>query len=203
MHDFSLTDRDFNTRSFHDVIAQGRVIVTHTFDPLEEMPHYQYLSGLDARVVVVTSRDNPFIHPSVDVRFPSMETYVDSDHRLISQLKDMWDLDPPVEDLVNLLRFQMLFDDGKLVKSWHQPVIDHWQSFLDNKNAVKSFYRRFGTFGMKWIQTQNRTSDLLWTMKTPPGAYTNDLFTPMSPMSFFLKHYILVPNHELETIIKG
>lgn len=177
--------------------------MAHTFDPLEELPHYQYLAGLDAKTVVITSRDNPFIHPSVDARFPSMETYVDSDHRLISQLKDMWELEPPVEDLVNLLRFQMLFEDGKLVKSWHQPVIDHWQSFLDNRNAVKSFYGRFGTFGMKWLRTQDRTSNLLWTMKTPAGAYSRNLFTPAQGMSFFLKHYILVPNHELEMIIKG
>lgn len=177
--------------------------MAHTFDPLEELPHYQYLAGLDAKTVVITSRDNPFIHPSVDARFPSMETYVDSDHRLISQLKDMWELEPPVEDLVNLLRFQMLFDDGKLVKAWHQPVVEHWQSFLDNRNAVKSFHGRFGTFGMKWLQTQDKTSDVLWTMKTPAGAYSKDFFTPGKGMAFFLKHYILVPNHELETIIKG
>ena len=201
MQDFTLTDKDSVSRNFHDVIRHGHTVVAHTFDPVSELPHYQYLSSLDANVVLISSRNNPFMYAWINSQFPDMAVYIDTQLDLVSQLKQLWQLEPPEQDLVHLLRFQMLFSDGELQQCWYQPVTDHWQSFLGNRTVVKKFYDQFGTWGFKWLRDQDKTHDVLWTSTTPAGSYSHS-YTLSKKTDFFLKFYNLVPNSGLEKILK-
>jgi hypothetical protein len=192
MRDFNLTDKDFNRVSFGSVIGMGTAIVAHTVDPLAELPYFQYLSGLGQRVILVASKDIPLLHIMNDVHELGLECYTDPDRHLITELKQQWALEPDSRSLTRLLRFQLLYDSGKEVGSWHQPVTEQWQQFFDDRDVVKRFIDKFGSFGVKWLQEQDRNDHLLWTGQNQM-AYSYTHLAPNSEYDIFMKYYNLMP----------
>ena len=201
MRDFNLTDRDHRETSFLDLISTGTVIVSNAVDVMSELNYFKYLEGLGHRVIVVDSRDSPLLHMMADTHGLGMETYTDPAHNLIKELKERWDLSPEHNALVRLLRFQILYVDGKEVGSWQQPVTDQWRNFLSNRTAVKSFVRRFGVYGTDWLAKQDKSDHLLWTTYGY-DAYSRPITTADDRIDTFMKYYNLMPNEQLTNILK-
>ena len=196
MHDFNLTDKDFKKVSFRSLISTGTVIVTHAVDPLAELQYYQYLEGLGQRVILINSKDSPLLHMMADTHELGVETYTDPDLHLMGTLKEQWQLGPDARALTRLLRFQTLYVDGVEQQSWHQPVADQWTHFLADKEAVKRFINRFGTWGVKWLQEQDKDDTLLWTSFNQM-AYSRPINCPWG-FDVHFKYHMLMPNTELE-----
>lgn len=201
MHDFTLRDLHGNRISFNSLIGQRTTIVSHAVDPLAELPYYQYLKSLNHRVIMVVSRPNSLLHMMNEAHDLGMETYTDPDMHLISRLKDQWRLRPDADALVRLLRFQVLYSSGKEMASWHQPCADQWKHFLADRAAVKRFMDRFGSWGVKWLQEQDKDDHLPWT-GTNWTAHSDPVTTPTGEVDMFLKYYQLMPNHELQQRLK-
>lgn len=197
MHDFDLIDKDFNEISFRSIVGKGTVIVSHTVDPLVELPYYQYLHSLGQRVVLVNSKDSPLSHMMAMTHGLSLETYTDPNCNLISKLKEQWNLSPSHKDLTRLLRFQILYVDGQEVDSWHLPVVDQWKHFMEDRGSFKRFVNQFGTYGIKWLREQDKDDHLLWTGFNQV-AYSRSITTPNLEFDLFFKHYTLMPNKQLE-----
>lgn len=197
MQDFNLIDKDFNKVSFLSLISAGTVIVTHAIDPLAELEYYQYLAGLKQRVIVINSKESPLLHMMADTHKLGIETYTDPEYNLVGKLKEQWDLTPNAKDLTRLLRFQALYIDGKEVDSWHQPVVDQWKHFMADREAVKRFINKFGTYGVKWLQEQDKDDTLLWTSFNQM-AYSRSISSPTLDFDVFFKLYMLFPNAQLE-----
>jgi len=198
MHDFDLIHPDSHKVSFHSLISTGKVIVSHSVDPLMELPYYQYLSGLRSRIIVVNSKDNPLLHMMAMAHNLDIETYTDPSCNLVRKLKEYWKLTPTNKELIHLLRFQILYIDGQEVGAWYNPVVDQWENFMKDRDSVKKFMNRFGSFGIKWLREQDKNNNLLWT-GTNQGAYSvPDPICPTTDFDVFFKHYKLMPNKQLE-----
>ena len=196
MQDFNLTDRDFGTVSFQSLISTGTVIVTHAIDPLAELEYYQYLHGLNQRVIVINSKRSPLLHMMADTHQLRLETYTDPDLNLVSRLKQQWALTPDAKALTRLLRFQIMYVDGEEQQSWHQPVVDQWKHFMADKEAVKRFINRYGTWGVKWLKEQDKDDTLLWTSFNQM-AYSRPINCPWG-FDVHFKYHMLMPNTQLE-----
>ena len=196
MQDFNLTDRDFGTVSFQSLISTGTVIVTHAIDPLAELEYYQYLHGLNQRVIVINSKQSPLLHMMADTHQLRLETYTDPELNLISRLKQQWALTPDAKALTRLLRFQIMYVDGEEQQSWHQPVVDQWKHFMADKEAGKRFINRYGTWGVKWLKEQDKDDTLLWTSFNQM-AYSRPINCPWG-FDVHFKYHMLMPNTQLE-----
>lgn len=197
MHDFDLIDSEFNKVSFQSIISTGKVIVSSSVDPLVELPYYQYLSGLPARIVLVISKDSPLLHMMAMTHNLGIETYTDPACNLISRLKEYWNLSPSNKELTHLLRFQILYVDGQEVDAWHNPVVDQWKNFIEDRDSFKKFVSQFGSYGMKWLREQDKDNNLLWTSFNQ-AAYSRSITSPNDDFDLFFKHYKLMPNKQLE-----
>lgn len=201
MRDFNLTDRDRKETSFLDLVSTGTVVVSNAVDVMSELTYFRYLEDLGHRVIMVDSRDSPLLHMMADTHGLRIETYTDPAHNLIKELKERWSLSPEHNALVRLLRFQILYVDGKEVGAWQQPVTDQWRNFLSNRKAVKSFVRRFGAYGTKWLAKQDKSDHLLWTTYGH-DAYSRPITTPDDRFDKFMKYYNLMPNEQLAKILR-
>jgi|TARA_B100000902_G_scaffold198919_1_gene189721 hypothetical protein len=197
MHDFDLIDKDFNATCFQSIVGAGTVIVSHAVDPIEELPYYLYLQNLGQRVVMVDSKESPLLHMMAIAYDLSVETYTDPTCNLVSKFKQQYNLSPDLKNLTRLLRFQILYVDGKEVGSWHMPVVDQWKHFIDDRDSVKRFCNQFGTYGVKWLREQDKDNHLLWTGFNQ-ASYSRGISTPRPDFDFFFKYYTLMPNKQLE-----
>lgn len=198
MHDFDLVDPEFNKVSFQSIISTGKVIVSSSVDPLVELPYYQYLSGLPARIVLVISKDSPLLHMMAMTHNLNIETYTDPSCNLVSNLKEHWNLSPSHKDLTRLLRFQILYVNGQKVDAWHNPVVDQWKHFMEDSESVKKFVNQFGTYGVEWLREQDKNDHLLWTGFNQAAYSLPDPICPRLDFDLFFKHYKLMPNKQLE-----
>jgi hypothetical protein len=157
------------------------------------------MESLGHRVVVVISGDNPMLHIMMEAHSLGLETYTDPDCNLISWLKEEWSLQPSVSALVKLLRFQMMCIDGEVSQSWIQHM--SWQELLADREAVKAFCKRFGSHGVMWMREQDKNANFIWTS---PGSavYNRQIFGGTFAIEEWLKFNKLVPNKELEDILK-
>jgi hypothetical protein len=201
MHDFNIRDLTSDRISFNDITAMGTVIVSHAVDPMSELAYYRYLAGLGPRVVLVASKDSALLHMVNEAHELGVETYTDPDHHLISQLKQRWNLTPDNNILARLLRFQILYHDGREIGAWHQPVVDQWSHFLEDRRAVKSFINRFGVFGVEWMKSQDKDTHVMWSGQNQ-FAFARPINSPGGEYDLFLKHYRLMPNREMEDILQ-
>ena len=201
MHDFNLTDRDHRQVSFRELVSTGTVIVSNTVDVLSELDYFRYLEGLGHRVIMVDSKDSPLLHMMADTHGIRMETYTDPSRNLIKQLKEQWQLPPAHDQLARLLRFQILYAEGQQVGTWRQPVTDQWRSFLEDKTAVMRFIRRFGVYGTKWLNDQDKDDHVLWNSYSA-DAYNRPMATPDDRFDQFMKYYNLMPNQQLTEMLK-
>jgi hypothetical protein len=201
MHDFNIRDLTSDRISFNDITAMGTVIVSHAVDPMSELAYYRYLAGLGPRVVLVASKDSALLHMVNEAHELGVETYTDPDHHLISQLKQRWNLTPDNNILARLLRFQILYHDGREIGAWHQPVADQWSHFLEDRRAVKSFINRFGVFGVEWMKSQDKDTHVMWSGQNQ-FAFARPINSPGGEYDLFLKHYRLMPNREMEDILQ-
>jgi hypothetical protein len=204
MFDFDIADSNLKKRSFAEVIGTTPVVVSHAVDPLKELDYYRYLDSLDHRVVLVTSKDNPLAHLMTETYGLAIETYTDPDQNLITHLKQQWSLEPDVSTLVRQLRFQMLCVHGKEARTWIQPSSEQWKHFLADRTAVKKFYKQFGSYGVKWIQEQDKNDHRLWNIRfgLSQTEYGQKMYTGTGNIDFFMKFYKLLPNEELEAELK-
>jgi len=204
MFDFDITDRDLKKRSLAEVIGTTPVVVSHAVEPLKELDYYRYLAGLDHRVVLVTSKDNPLIHLMTETYGLAIETYTDPDQNLVTHLKEQWSLEHDVSTLMGQLRFQMLCVHGKEARTWKQPISDQWKHFLADRTAVKKFCKKFGAYGVKWMQEQDKNDHRLWTMRFGLNRteYGRKLYASTGHIGTFMKFYKLFPNEELEAELK-
>jgi len=201
MRDFNIRDLTSDRISFNDITAMGTVIVSHAVDPMSELAYYRYLAGLGPRVVLVASKDSALLHMVNEAHELGVETYTDPDHHLISQLKQRWNLTPDNNILTRLLRFQILYHDGREIGAWHQPVEDQWSHFLEDRRAVKSFINRFGVFGVEWMKSQDKDTHVMWSGQNQ-FAFARPINSPGGEYDLFLKHYRLMPNREMEDILQ-
>jgi len=91
--------------------------------------------NLDSIIAINSRPDNTF-HPGIRTFWPNMVTLGDTKQEFVGQLKALWNLERTPEELIKLLRYQMLFKDGKLVYSKNQPVKNHYHELLQNKDAM-------------------------------------------------------------------
>ena len=201
MRDFYIRDLTSNRISFDDITATGTVILSHAVDPMSELAYYRYLSGLGVRVVIVSSKDSALLHMVNEAHELGLHTYTDPEQHLITHLKQRWDLAPDNNSLARLLHFQILYHDGKEMGAWHQPVVDQWRHFLEDREAVKSFINRFGVFGVEWIKTQDKDTHVMWSGQNQ-FAFARHINSPGGDYDLFLKHYRLMPNREMEDILR-
>jgi hypothetical protein len=192
MQDFSLTDADFSDTRFNTVIGTDTVLVSHAPDPLDDLPYFRYLNELECRVVLINSKDNTLLHLMIETFDLDIGTYTDPSRGLVSNLKDRWGISTGVEDLSGFFRFQLLYNKGKIVNEWRQPITDQWNHFLGDREAFKRFYNKFGSYGIKWLQDQKKDNNLLWT--GPSSVFVRKY----RDLDLFLKYYKLMPNFELE-----
>jgi hypothetical protein len=192
MQDFKLTDANSSNLRFNSVIGTDTVLVSHAPDPLLDLPYYQYLNELECRVVLINSKDNILLHLMIETFDLDIDTYTDPSRGLISNLKDRWGITTGVEDLSRFFRFQILYNHGKIVNEWRQPVTDQWDHFLGDRKSFKRFYTKFGSYGIKWLQDQKKDNNLLWTGSSSSFVRKN------FDLDLFLKYHKLMPNSELE-----
>jgi hypothetical protein len=201
MRDFNLTDRAHKEISFRELVSTGTSIVSNTVDVLSELPYLQYLEGLGHRVIVVDSKNRELLHAMADTHDLRIETYTDPAHNLIKRFKEQWDLSPDHHALTRILRFQILYVDGEEVGTWQQPVTEQWKDFLSNRTAVKSFIRRFGAYGTKWLNEQDKNDNLPWT-SYGSSAYGHRASGIDARFEQFLRYYKLMPNKQLTEVLK-
>jgi hypothetical protein len=202
MHDFDLTDSDHNQIDYGSVIGTDTVIVSHAVDPMTELSYYRYLQGLGQRVVLLASKDNPLVHIMNESHRLGFDTYNDPNRHLITELRDRWNLEPDSKALCRLLRFQILYRNGREVGAWYQPVTQQWKHFMEDNDAAKAFVHTFGTYGTNWLQKQDKENHLLWTGYSQ-NAYSAQFTTPDPRFEVFFKYYNLMPNKQLAAMLEN
>lgn len=201
MSDFNLTDRDFKDHSFQSLVSTGTVVVSHAVDVMAELPYYRYLEDLGTKVIMVDSKASPVLHMMAETHGLQMGTYTDPQQNLVKTIKQKLQLDTELRSLTRLMRFQILYVDGNEVDTWHQPVSHQWKNFIEDKVAVKRFINKFGSFGVKWMQEQDKEANVIWTGYNQ-AAYARPINCPYD-FDIFLKYYKLMPNEELEEKINS
>ena len=196
MTDFEITNSNKERCSFAEVIGTTPVIVSHAVDPLTELEYYRYLDSLNQRVVLIISKDNPLIHIMMMTHNFKIDTYTDHDQNFLRHLKQEWSLEPDTADLVRQLRCQVLYDKGKEITNWKQPVSQQWKNFFEDRSAFKKFHTHFGSWGVKWLQKQDKDNHGLWSLPSQ-SAYGKKIYGD-TDMVLFMKYYLLLPNKELE-----
>lgn len=201
MLDFEITNSNHEKCSFAEVIGTTPVVVSTAVDPLSELDYYRYLDGLDQRVVLIISKDNPLIHIMMVTHNFKIETYTDHDQNFLRHIRQEWSLEPDTADLVRQLRCQILYNNGQETHSWKQPVSQQWKNFLEDREAFKKFHHRFGVHGVNWLRKQDKNKHGLWSLPSQ-RAYGKEIYAPNGDVELFMKYYHLLPNKDLELELK-
>ena len=142
MLNFTGINTDLKQQDLQTTIKKGTHLVIHSYDLRMDRPFFNYCHklhnehNLDGIVAISSKPDNTF-HPGINTYWPDMVTLGDTKQEWAGKLKQLWKLERTPEELIKLLSYQMLFKDGELIYSKHQPVKDHYQELLQNKDAMR------------------------------------------------------------------
>ena len=211
MLNFEGIDKNLNTVNIKDVIGLDTCLVIPFNDPKLEYPLQEYSEQLRKRFgirIVIIGTQNNLVHPTVSSFWPDFVTVSTSGLEFIQQIKHELNLPRPTNELKKLIKCQLLFDQGKLIYSSHQPVQNHHANLLANKAAMKTVINTWGLHYAKFIMNQMDRSDqnFLWEPATnfQQASSDPDYYGKKINMMFvrYLHSYSLVPNTDLERILK-
>ena len=212
MLDFEGIDKNLNTINVKDLIGQDTCLVIPFHDHKLEYPIQEYSDQLrqrfGIRIVVIGSQDN-LVHPTMASFWPDFVTVSTSGLEFIEQVKHELNLPRPTDELKKIIKCQLLFDQGKLIHSSHQPVQNYHANLLANKTAMKTVINSWGLHYAKFIMNQMDRSDqnFLWEPATnfQQASSDPDYYGKKINMMFvrYLHSYSLVPNTDLEHILKN
>ena len=167
----------------------------------------QLRKRFDIRIVIIGTQNN-LVHPTVSSFWPDFVTVSTSGLQFIEQVKHKLNLPRSTNELKKLIKCQLLFDQGKLIHSSHQPVQNHHANLLASKAAMKTVINSWGLNYAQFIMNTMDRSDqnFIWEPATnfmqassDPEYYGKD----MSMMFVrYLNSYKLVPNTDLEKILE-
>ena len=104
----------------------------------------------------------------------------------------MQNITKSTEELSRVWRYQVLVKDGQFVKLWDQPVENHMKNFLKNREAVKTFIKAKGLFGLEKFKNMQTNDKSFWEPTTEAGAFHgSDWYILKS-----LYYYELMSNHD-------
>ena len=212
MLDFKGIDKNLHTINAKEIIGKGTCLVILYSDGKMEYPLQEYCEQLRQRyqitVAVVSSHNNHIVHPYVSTFWPEFVTLGNPDLQFITDLKHTLKLSRTPEELKKLLRCQLLFHEGQLIYSNHQPVDNHHKNLLADKQAMKTVINKWGLHHAKYIMNQmDRTDQNLvwepatdWQQATSSGDYYGKQTDQM--IVRYLYFYKLIPNPELENALQ-
>lgn len=194
MLDSKLTSIDFNT-----LVQNGTSLVVHVTEPALDLYHLRYCTTLSVdRVIAIESAGLRVIHPILAAHFDNLITLSDDDHQWIKYTCSHIDTTQTVTQLVESLRLQQLWVDGECINQWHQPLDNHWKSFVTHPTAKNRFRAYFGLEGVAWLRSQNPHDE---SVIFEIHGRTHNRKNLANKYHEFLKWYALVPNLELEKIL--
>ena len=211
MLNFEGIDKNLNTVNIKDVIGLDTCLVIPFNDPKLEYPLQEYSEQLRKRFgirIVIIGTQNNLVHPTVSSFWPDFVTVSTSGLEFIQQIKHELNLPRPTNELKKLIKCQLLFDQGKLIYSSHQPVQNHHANLLANKAAMKTVINTWGLHYAKFIMNDMDKSDqnFLWEPVTnfQQASSDPDYYGKKISMMFvrYLHSYSLVPNTDLEQILE-
>ena len=211
MLNFEGIDKNLNIVNVKDVIGLDTCLVIPFHDPKLEYPLQEYSEQLrkrfDIRIVIIGTQNN-LLHPTVSSFWPDFVTVSTSGLEFIEQTKHELNLPRSTDELKKLIKCQLLFNQGKLIHSSHQPVQNHYEHLLADKAAMKTVINTWGLHYAKFIMNDMNQSDqnFLWEPATnfQQASSDPDYYGKKISMMFvrFLHSYKLVPNPHLENILE-
>jgi hypothetical protein len=196
MLDANLTSIDFDT-----VVQNGTSLVVHVTEPALDLYHLRYCTTLSVdRVIAVETAGLRIIHPTFAAHFDALITLSDDDHSWLKTAINTINTTQTLTQLTESLRLQQLWIDGVLTHQWHQPLNNHWKSFVTHSTAKNRFRAQFGQEGVDWLLSQNPQDE---SVIFEIHGRTHHRVDPAGQYKDFLKWYALVPNRELENIINS
>ena len=212
MMDLTVSDHNLQEQKFCDIVGTGMALHIQSSEPPHEHMLFAELEELRKRysgkIIISSSFSNQLIHPYVRTYFPNLHTVADVDQNLLRYLANKWKLDKTITQLRRQLKYQVLYQDGNMIGSWLQPLQDQWRQFLDNKEAVKIFFKKFGSYGIKWLNKQDKSNHVLWEDTTGRDAHSGSIYNTrsnptMPEMETYLKNYLVFSNKELITKLES
>ena len=209
MINFEGIDSNLEPIDTKDIISKGITLMVHSAtDLVFEHTFLEYCNKLQKdynidRVLVVNSAGSNLFHPHIQTYWPNFITVGDPELQHIIKLKKLWDLPRTPEELVKVLRYQILLKDGDVINSWRQPVTDHWSSFMKNKKAMMQFILEWKVYGAKFIREQEKGSGKnIWERVANWKSTPNTEGIHLGIIKF-LYYYNLLPNKQLEETLKS
>lgn len=194
MLDANLTPIDFDT-----VVQNGTSLVVHITEPALDLYHLRYCTTLSVdRVIAVETAGLRIIHPTFAAHFDALITLSDDDHSWLKTAINTINTTQTLTQLTESLRLQQLWVDGECINQWHQPLDNHWKSFVTHPTAKNRFKAYFGLEGVAWLRSQNPHDESV-IFEIHGRTYNRSNLA--NRYHEFLKWYALVPNLELQKIL--
>jgi hypothetical protein len=196
-----MLDAQLNFIDFNTVVQNGTSLVVHVTEPALDLYHLRYCTTLSVdRVIAIESAGLKLIHPEFAAHFDDIITLSDDDHEWLKPTISQIDTTQTITQLSESLRLQQLWVDGELMNQWHQPLDNHWKSFITHPTAKNRFRSQFGAEGIAWLRSQNPHDE---TVNFELHGRTHNRVDPAGGYKEFLKWYALVPNPQLQNILNG
>ena len=195
-----MLDASFCETSLSSYTASGTSLVVHFTDSTLDLYLLRYCTALPVdRVIAIETAGLTIIHPHLASHFSDIITLSDTKQLWLKQLIDLHHFSQPITQLSVALKVQQLWKDGEMIKTWHQPLDNHWRHFAQNKEALKQFKQQFGMPGIRWLNSQSFDHETWWTVH----GRTHHINDESNVYREFLKLHALVPNRDLENTLNN
>lgn len=190
-----MLDSSFCETSLSHYVNSGTSLVVHFTDPTLDLYLLNYCTSLPVdRVIAIETAGLTFIHPHLRSHFSQIITLSDTQASWLKLLCSQLSLSQPITQLSVSLKVQQLWSDDQLIKTWYQPLTDHWRQFALNTVAQKQFRLQFGLPGIRWLNSQSFDDETWWNLH----GRTHHINDETNLYREFLKLHALVPNRDLE-----
>ncbi len=198
MIDFQGIDFDLQPKKLSELIQHGLTLIVSTTNTHVEIEYLRYIKQLQDKyklqVILIDATGDQIFHLITKQYLPTFITLSDKEQQWLKQLAEMQNITKSTKELSRIWRYQVLVKDGQFVKLWDQPVENHMENFLKNREAVKTFIKAKGVFGLEKFKNMRSNDKSFWEPTTEAGTFSgSDYFTLKS-----LYYYNIWPNLDLE-----
>ena len=201
MIDFQGIDFDLQPKRLSELIQHDLTLIVSTANTYVEMEYLRYIKQLqdkyNLQVILIDATGDQIFHMVIKQYHPTFITLSDKKQEWLKQLAQMQNITKPIQELSRVWRYQVLVKNGQFVKMWDQPVENQMENFLKNREAVKTFIKAKGVFGLEKFKKMQSNDKSFWEPTTSGGRFEDG-----EDSYFILKslyYYNIWPNSDLET----
>lgn len=198
MIDFQGIDFDLQPKKLSELISHGLTLIVSTNNVHVEMDYLRYIKQLQdkykLRVVLIDATGDQVFHLITKQYLPTFITLSDKEQQWLKQLAQMKNITKPLKELSRIWRYQVLIKDGEFVALWDQPVENQMENFLKNREAVKTFIKEKGAYGLEKFKNLQDNDKYFWEPTTDAGKFDKDNYNTLKS----LYYYNIWPNADLE-----